>query len=244
MPTIWELIPDPEMLITLEPEELGGALLQVYADDQGTSNLFSPNEIAVSAFRSNPPEYPEKYKRSVWLAMAEATQWLEGAGFIMQAPEQGSSYKTLTRRGRRVASAESYAEYRKASLLPRDLLHPSMTAVAWTAFIRGDYDTAVFQSFKAVEVAVREAARSTSRDIGVSLMRSAFHPETGPLRDAKQDPGERQALMELFSGAIGSYKNPHSHRNMIIDAAQAVEMIMLASHLLRIVDARRSIASP
>ena len=31
---------------------------------------------------------------------------------------------------------------------------------------------------------------------GQKLMRSAFHPETGPLTDAK-------ALMELFSGAFG-----------------------------------------
>ena len=91
-------------------------------------------------------------------------------------------------------------------------------------------------------MAVRAKGNYPQTLIGVDLMRKAFHPIDGRLTLPGDAPGERQAVMDLFAGAIGSYKNPSSHRHVAIDAPEAVEMIMLASHLLRIVDSRNSIA--
>ena len=64
---------------------------------------------------------------------------------------------------------------------------------------------------KAVEVAVREAGGLGADELGVNLMRKAFHIDNGPLTDMNAERGERQARSDFFAGAIGSYKNSHSH---------------------------------
>ena len=134
-------------------------------------------------------------------------------------------------------SSENLAAYRKSNMLPRELLHPIIGEKIWATFLRGDYDTSIFQCYKEVEIRVREAGGFQPEDIGVDLMRKAFHITNGPLTDTSLPKSEREAIAHLFAGAIGSYKNPHSHRRVEIKADEAVEMIMLASHLLSIVDA-------
>ena len=58
-------------------------------------------------------------------------------------------------------------------------------------------------------------------------MRKAFQ-KGGRLADATALEAEQEALAHLFAGAIGSYKNPHSHRSVTIESTEAAEMIVLA----------------
>jgi uncharacterized protein (TIGR02391 family) len=100
-------------------------------------------------------------------------------------------------------------------------------------------DGAAFHAMKAVEVAVRGAAGFGNDLLGHALMRKALAPQDGPLTDMTAESGERQGRSDFFAGAIASYKNPHSHRDVKLDdPLEALEIIYLANHLLRIIDAR------
>jgi uncharacterized protein (TIGR02391 family) len=134
---------------------------------------------------------------------------------------------------------EDISHFARSRRIQKDALHPRIAQKVWSAFMRGEYDVAVFQAMKAVEVIVREAGGFTANDLGTDLMRKAFHEDSGPLTDKSVEKSERQARSALFAGAIGSYKNPHSHREVNLNEPdEALEIVLLANHLLRIVDGR------
>lgn len=240
-------IPDVEVLLALEPEELAAKmlfLLRVRSEAKfHPSNLV--NELSHSP-HDNRPSYPRERIADVSLAAREALAWLEMQGLIVPAPDTSgeSGWRVLSRRARRFENEGAFADYTTARLLPKELLHPSIANETWLSFMRGAFATAVFQAMRAVEIAVREAAGFPQGYHGVPMIRRAFHKENGPLTDPGAEEAEKEALSALFAGAIGSYKNPHSHRDVPLDNPQdAVEIIVLASHLLRIVDARRTAKS-
>ena len=128
-------------------------------------------------------------------------------------------------------------------MLPVELLQPVLAEKVWPQFLRGDHDVAIFQAFKEIEVAVRTAANGKGAGypddrVGTTLMRKAFHPDSGPLTDVSLVMSEREAEMHLFSGAIGHGKNPPSHRDVEPAPQEAARLIVFASHLLSIVDRR------
>ena len=80
--------------------------------------------------------------------------------------------------------------------------------------------------------------------VGKKLMRESFRPvdpknsaiTPGPLTDTTLPVAEQEGMAHLFSGAISLYKNPQSHRNVPTEPIDAAEVIVFASHLLRMVD--------
>lgn len=131
---------------------------------------------------------------------------------------------------------ENEIDILKIDLLPRLQLHPIISQRVLPIFGKGAYGSAVFEAFKHVEIAVRKSGNYAENDRGTDLMRRAFHVDSGNLTDKDQHPAEKQARSDLFAGAIGSYKNPGSHRDVEITAEEAIEVIIFSSHLLRIVD--------
>lgn len=141
----------------------------------------------------------------------------------------------------RIYNYRKWEAVQKVLLLQTDFLlklelHPVIAQSVLPIFEEGRYGTAVFEAFKQVEIAVRRVGRYTDADIGTGLMRKAFHVETGSLTDRNLPRAEKQAISDLFAGVIGSYKNPGSHREVNITVEGATEVIIVASHLLRIVD--------
>jgi len=245
-----EAIPDADTLLAMEPEELGAKMLFMLRkrSERSQQSFHLSNlidEVWGSTYfersgTSSRRRYPQNKQSEINLALAEAWAWLVAQGLLVPVPAHaGSDGRLLSRRARRFENEAEFARFTVARMLRKEALHPRISDKAWSAFMRGEYDVAVFQAMKAVEVATREAAGLANELLGPKLMRKAFDPKNGPLTDREAVESEREARSALFAGAIGSYKNPHSHRDVKLDdPAEAAEIVMLANHLLRIIDVR------
>ncbi len=237
MSTIYDKIyPPAETVLEMEPEELAPlVLMQLSESGQQRLNMHNfslGNDSDFIAWAGA----DHRRRQEVSQRLIVAWRWLERELFI--APQPGNvDWAFITPRGREVLESQDFEAYKKGHLLPSEGLDPILVRKVKQAFIRGDYDTAIFQAFKEIEVRVRKKAGLSNSDIGVPLMRTAFNPDNGPLTDKNANKGERIARMELFAGAIGTYKNPSSHREVVFDdPKEAADIIHIANQLLRILN--------
>lgn len=166
----------------------------------------------------------------------EALNWLITRNLVaLGKPGQSSGGTTIfvSRLGHRVL-AEGIETIMATERIDLSL-HPRLSRVK-TQFLIGEYELAAFAAMREVEIRVRELSGADSSLLGVKLMRNSFG-DSGKLSDSNLDAGERVGIMELFAGAIGTFKNPPSHRQVdYSDPTEASEVVLFADLLMRLLD--------
>lgn len=230
----------------LPTPDLALRLLQSLAKGNGIIDANTLLRGAEQAYQHN----QEKDVDFLLGRLSDAWAWLEAHGLIGPgARNTTTSWQRVTTAGRELATDTKALSKLWASERLAGSLHPVLEEKVRPIFNLGDYETACFAAMKAVEVEVRRASGLDSAIIGVDLMRQAFKPDGGPLADMHAHRGERLAIMELYAGAIGAFKNPASHRTVHFDdPTEAAEVIQTADLLLRLLrraeQHQRQVTSP
>ena len=240
-----EIFPDAGSMLAYEPEDVAAALLD-YAQKRRTRHesqggVFLVAPLPYASMGAENPRWPRSLKLDVETSLAAALMWLERELLIAKIPDPTAFNHMIHRftpRGAALATQQDIDAYRQGSLLPISLVHPAIAGRVVPMVQRGDHDVAVFQAFKAVEVAVRAASNLPTELLGVPLMRRAFHTDSGVMADKDLPIAERDAELQLFAGAIGHAKNPGSHRDVAMNRTEAARLILFASYLLTLIDKR------
>ena len=119
--SISALIPDPEALLALEPEELAGVVLQYLIFEGDRSGQRNRHNFGLPHTVEG---YPPAYRQLISEALMEAWVWLEREGLVAPKPGSKGEWVFITRRGQKIANLEGLKAYRRSQLLPRQLLHP------------------------------------------------------------------------------------------------------------------------
>jgi hypothetical protein len=161
--SIVSLFPTPAALLDATEIEVERAVLRVYqerADDQ-LRRMTTAQAIAIELFETGGYPYDAVKRSDIDRLIGRVSRKLEDAGLIEEPDYMNgkNGYRRITDEGRRTISKVDFVAAKVRSQFSREMFHPSLPDTAWNAFRSGDYDTAVFEAFKAVESAVRSRWR-------------------------------------------------------------------------------------
>jgi len=226
-----------EEIAQSRPDELGTHIILDLQNKRRPDEFFSPSNYANDLARQYGADMPSREFSS---AVHEALAWMQRELLLVRNHKSmpPSDALMLSRSGS-TFTVDDLPRMRIERILPEFLLHYRLRSVCMDIFNSGHYQAAVFEAFRVLEVTIRERANYNETDYGTDMISRAFNDQRGPLRDQTATEAERQAMQRLMSGAYGVYKNPSGHRDIeLIDPQKAAELLIIASHLLRIVEAQ------
>jgi hypothetical protein len=240
------LFPTADLLLEAPESDVERAVLLAFMErtDDPFRRMTTAQAVATELFERDGYPYDVQKRNAVDRAIGRASKKLEDAGLIEEpdADNGKNGYRVISEKGRAAAREADYSAVKIRNAFTRELFHPSLPDPAWNSFRSGDYDTAVFETFKALEAAIRKKGVGKNgiveSDHGVQLMKKAFDPKSGPLTDmSAHPPSRKERRCELFTGAFGELRNRTAHGDpTITDPLIAVEEMMIAGALQRIVD--------
>jgi hypothetical protein len=187
--TLRQLVPDAASVETMHVAELGGYILEVLVG--------LGNEDAGQRHRGNfcgtaADMYSEDLRRDgvhpgVFQACAEAWLWLEANQLICPQPKNGGWY-FVTRKGAEVRDFSGVRNLIESEQLPASFVHPSFLRDVRSLYMQGRYDTAVFEAFRLLEVAIRDRAGLGHDLISTKLAGRASHPKRASSRTCPPKP--------------------------------------------------------
>ena len=244
-----QIVPSADGLLALTPDELAWALLedmQARLSDP-IAGMANREHLAGSlhpfGFQPNPQQHDviNRLNRAGRNAFGLLERW----ELIEPADDMNgrNGFVVLTPKGRGTTERTDFERVRVRGLLKAEMLHPLLRGKPYEDFAADHLDAAVLEAFKTVEIEVRAAAQRPDSEHGKDLMFRAF-AVNGPLSKTGETRSQCEALAGLFAGALARFRNPGAHtRRTFADVLEAMEEMMVASRLLRIVDERQPAGS-
>lgn len=243
MRDLYDSVPNANDLLALSPKELAGKLILIFRKlDEPINPSVIVNQIPFSVPQFGMEDgYPEKYRNEISKALHVAFQWLDKTHMLEQSDKyhKHSELRVLSREAKEIRSEDDFQKLMLWRSVNEEMLHPKIAAKAAIRLARGEYADAIRVAMLHIEIEVREAGGFGTDKYGVDLMHKAFG-EGGSLHESSANKGEEDGVRFLFAGMIGAYRNAYAHRDDHIGVTEALTIVMFASHLLHIIDSRKS----